>query len=138
MAERFVRIGVEIPLSLYSNLDKIKNGSAASNRILEAVKKEKDYIDNSKFARLDTYEESVYTKCYCRSDIYSVMDKIKTDSVYGEMKENKNNCYNCKYCNDSYGHYRCFAQKNAPKVDYNHTCENFIYKENNNEDQETT
>ena len=43
MSERFVRIGVEIPLSLYANLDKIKNGSAASGRILEAVKREKDY-----------------------------------------------------------------------------------------------
>lgn len=38
MSEHFVRIGIEIPLSLYANLDKIKNGSAASGRILEAVK----------------------------------------------------------------------------------------------------
>lgn len=87
MSARFVRLGIEIPLSIYANLDKIKNGSAASERILEAVKKEKNYIDNSKYARLDSYEESVYAKSYCRSDIYSVMDKIKTDSIYGEMKE---------------------------------------------------
>ena len=42
MSERFVRIGIEIPLSLYANLDKITNGSAASGRILDAVKKHQE------------------------------------------------------------------------------------------------
>lgn len=60
MSERFMRFGVEIPLSLYANLDNIKNGSAASNRILEAVKKGKKEIE---------YYEKVYK-----------------NSVYGEMK----------------------------------------------------
>lgn len=69
MSELFVRIGIEIPLSLYANLDKIKNGSAASNKILEAVKKEKKVMEylNKKYK---------YTL------------KSYPSSVYGEMKEN--------------------------------------------------
>ena len=82
MSERFVRIGIEIPLSIYSNLDKIKNGTAASNRILEAVKKEKNYMDNSKYAHIDTYEESVYDRVYS--------NKITVSSVYGEQRLNNN------------------------------------------------
>ena len=69
MSELFVRIGIEIPLSLYANLDKIKNGSAASNKILEAVKREKkdmEYLNKKYKYRLKSY----------------------TSSVYGEMKEN--------------------------------------------------
>ena len=85
MSERFVRLGIEIPLSIYSNLDKIKNGSAASGRILEAVKREKDYYDNSRFAHLDTYEESVYDERYSKN--YDLKKHIK-NSIYGEMKEN--------------------------------------------------
>ena len=68
MSERFVRLGIEIPLSIYSNLDKIKNGSSASNKILEAVKKEKkdmEYLNKKYKYRLKSY----------------------TSSVYGEMKE---------------------------------------------------
>ena len=42
MSEHFVRMSVEIPLSLYANLDKITNGSAASGRILDAVKKHQE------------------------------------------------------------------------------------------------
>ena len=64
MSERFVRIGVEIPLSLYANLDKIKNGSAASGRILEAIKKEKMEMKKARkeFDRwgAKTYKNSVY------------------------------------------------------------------------------
>ena len=63
MSERFVRLGIEIPLSIYSNMDKIKNGSAASNKILEAVKKEKKVVEylNKKYKyRLKSYPSSVY------------------------------------------------------------------------------
>ena len=72
MSERFIRLGIEIPLSIYSNLDKIKNGSAASNRILEAVKKEKNDME---------YLNKKYKK-------YKYTLKSYTSSVYGEMKEN--------------------------------------------------
>ena len=71
MSERFVRLGIEIPLSIYSNMDKIKNGSAAANKILEAVKKEMkdmEYLNKKYKYRLKSY----------------------TSSVYGEMKENNN------------------------------------------------
>lgn len=87
MSERFVRIGIEIPLSLYANLDTIKNGSAASGRILDAVKREKDYYDNSQFAHLDTYEESVYDNRY--SKCYDLKKHIK-NSIYGEMEGDNN------------------------------------------------
>ena len=64
MSERFVRIGIEIPLSLYANLDKIKNGSAASGRILEAIKKEKMEMEKARkefdYWRSKTYKNSVY------------------------------------------------------------------------------
>lgn len=38
-------------------------------------------------------------------------------------------CGNCEYYRKNYGYGQCFAQKNAPRVDYNHSCENFKYKE---------
>lgn len=63
MSDRFVRMGIEIPLSLYSNLNKIKNGSAASGRILEAFKKEKkdmEYLNKKYKYRLKSYPSSVY------------------------------------------------------------------------------
>lgn len=70
MSERFVRIGIEIPLSLYANLDTIKNGSAASGRILDALKKEKTEMEKARkeFDLLKT------TKTY-------------KNSIYGEMKK---------------------------------------------------
>ena len=71
MSQRFVRLGIEIPLSIYSNLDKIKNGSAASNKILEAVKKEKKDME---------YLNKKYK--------YKYRLKSYPSSVYGEMKEN--------------------------------------------------
>lgn len=38
-------------------------------------------------------------------------------------------CGKCEYYRNNYGYGQCFAQKNAPRVDYNHSCENFKYKE---------
>lgn len=73
MCERFVRIGVEIPLSLYANLDKIKNGSAATGRILDAIKKEKTEMEKAR----TEYDFWRATKTY-------------KNSIYGEMKENNN------------------------------------------------
>lgn len=61
-------------------------------------------------------------------------EKMKKMYYQELRKEKENNCYNCKYCNDDYGYYRCFAQKNAPKIEYNDDpCENFISKENNHD-----
>ena len=37
-------------------------------------------------------------------------------------------CGKCEYYRNNYGYGQCFAQKNAPRVDYNHSCENFKYK----------
>jgi hypothetical protein len=74
MSERFVRIGVEIPLSLYANLDKIKNGSAASDRILEAIKREKTEMKKAR-------EEFTHWKT----------TKTYKNSVYGEMKKEDDN-----------------------------------------------
>lgn len=74
MSERFVRIGIEIPLSLYANLDKIKNGSAASGRILDAIKKEKTEMETAR-KEFDLWKT---TKTY-------------QNSVYGEMTKEDNN-----------------------------------------------
>lgn len=37
-------------------------------------------------------------------------------------------CEDCKYYVNTYGYGQCFGQKNAPRVDYNHSCENFKSK----------
>ena len=42
-----------------------------------------------------------------------------------------NKCEDCKYYRNNYGYGQCFAQKNAPRVDYNHSCENFKSKMTN-------
>ena len=61
MADRFIRMGVEIPLSLYANLDKIKNGSAAAGRILDAVKNEKALVEIAiKEYGYKSYKNSIY------------------------------------------------------------------------------
>lgn len=77
MSERFIRIGIEIPLSLYANLDKITNGSAASGRILDAFKKEKTEMEKAR-KEFDLWKATKTTKTY-------------KNSVYGEMKKEDNN-----------------------------------------------
>ena len=39
-----------------------------------------------------------------------------------------NRCKDCKYYRNNYDHGQCFAQKNAPRVDYAYACENFKSK----------
>jgi hypothetical protein len=72
MGDRFLRMGVEIPLSLYANLDNIKNGSAASGRILDAVKKEKQDMEriykDYKYRPFKTYKNSVYGEMGCKDN----------------------------------------------------------------------
>jgi hypothetical protein len=105
MCERFVRIDIEIPLSLYANLDNIKNGSAASGRILDVIKKEKTKIERRQRMRLIDAEAlkaeltgRIALPDWVLTAVLHIIDnaptvtpdKVKKNSIYGEMKENNN------------------------------------------------
>lgn len=70
----------------------------------------------------------------CKTIQKDVIDAIKNGTPLPEEPDKEmterqtGKCGKCEYYRNNYGYGQCYAQKNAPRIDYNHPCENFKSK----------